>query len=152
MTFPGDGPWELPADAWHFGFMPASAGQRPVQFFAFLNQVRPRGGGTLVLTGSHRLVTPYLGRGEAFCMPRVRASLAAHPWLRGLWEPSDGGDRIQRYMNDGTIVDGVPLRVVELTGDVILKHCDCFHAAAPNRQTEPRMMLTGMLRPNRSQQ
>lgn len=154
VTFPGDGPWELPAGAWHFDFMPASAGHRPVQFFAFLNQVRPRGGGTLVLTGSHRLVAPYLGRGEVFRMPRVRASLAAHPWLRGLWEPG-GGDRIQRYMNDGTVVDGVPLRVTELTGqpgDVILMHCDCFHAAAPNRLAGPRMMLTGMLSPDRSQQ
>jgi len=53
-------------------------------------------------------------------------------------------------MNDGTVVDGVPLRVTELTGepgDVILMHCDCFHAAAPNRLTGPRMMLTGMLSP-----
>ena len=155
VTFPGDGPWELPTRAWHFDFMPASAGQRPVQFFAFLNQVRPRGGGTLVLTGSHRLVAPYLGRGEAFRMPQVRASLEVHPWLRGLWEPGDGSDRIQRYMNDGTVVDGVPLHVVELTGepgDVILMHCDCFHAAAPNRLTEPRMMLTGMVGPNHSEQ
>jgi hypothetical protein len=58
-------------------------------------------------------------------------------------------------MNDGAIVGGVPLRVVELTGesgDVILMHCDCFHAAAPNRRTEPRMMLTGIVYPNRSKQ
>ena len=58
-------------------------------------------------------------------------------------------------MNDGTIIDGVPLRVVELTGDpgdVILMHSDTFHAAAPNRLTEPRMMLTEMVSPNRSQQ
>jgi ectoine hydroxylase-related dioxygenase (phytanoyl-CoA dioxygenase family) len=70
--------------------MPVSAGRRPVQFFAVLNQVRPRGGGTLVLTG----------------------------------EP----------------------------GDVILMHCDCFHAAAPNRGTEPRMMLTGMIAPDHAEQ
>lgn len=155
VTFPGSGPWELPAREWHFDFMPASAGQRPVQFFAFLSQVRPRGGGTLALAGSHRLVAPYLGLGEAFRMPRVRASLAAHPWLRGLWEPGEGGDRIQRYMNDGTVIDGVPLRVAELTGepgDVILMHCDCFHAAAPNRLAEPRMMLTGMAGPGHSEQ
>jgi hypothetical protein len=55
--------------------------------------VRPRGGGTLVLTGSHRLVVPCLGCGEAFRLVRVRASLAAYPWLRGLREPSDSGDR-----------------------------------------------------------
>lgn len=155
VTFPHDGPWELPARAWHFDYMPVSAGPRPVQFFAFLNQVRPRGGGTLVLAGSHRLVAPYLGLGEAFRLDRVRTSLAAHPWLRGLWKPGDGDDRIQRYMNDGTSIDGIPLRVVELTGepgDVILMHSDTFHAAAPNRLTEPRMMLTEMIGPNRSEQ
>ena len=153
VTFPADGRWELPAREWHFDFMPASAGPRPVQFFAFLSPVRPRGGGTLVLTGSHRLVAPYLDGGEAFRMPRVRASLAAHPWLRGLWEPGHGGDRIQRYMHDGTVVDGVPLRVVELAGepgDVVLMHSDCFHAPAPNRRAEPRMMLTDMIENVRS--
>jgi ectoine hydroxylase-related dioxygenase (phytanoyl-CoA dioxygenase family) len=39
-------------------------------------------------------------------------------------------------------------RVVELTGepgDVVVMHSDCFHAAAPNRLAEPRMMLTGMI-------
>jgi len=29
----------------------------------------------------------------------------------------DEDGRIQRYMNDGTVIDGVPLRVVELTGE-----------------------------------
>jgi hypothetical protein len=133
VTFPQDGPWELPTRAWHFDCMPVSAGRRPVQFFAL----------------------PHLGLGEAFRLDRVRTSLAAHPWLRGLWEPGDDGDRVQRYMNDRTIIDGVPLRVVELTGepgDVILMHSDSFHAAAPNRLTEPRMMLTEMVSPNRSQQ
>lgn len=150
VTFPRDGPWELPTRAWHFDCMPVSDGHRPVQFFAFLNEVRPRGGGTLVLAGSHRLVAPYLSLGEAFRLDRVRSSLACHPWLRGLWKPTDGDDRIQRYMTDGTVIDGVPLRVVELTGepgDVILMHGDSFHAVAPNRLTEPRMMLTGMAGP-----
>jgi hypothetical protein len=153
VTFPGDGPWELPAREWHFDFMPAVAGPRPVQFFAFLSPVRPRGGGTLVLTGSHRLVAPYLG--EEFRMPRVRAALAAHPWLRGLWEPGHGGDRIQRYMHDGTVVGGVPLRVIELTGepgDVVLMHSDCFHAPALNRLAEPRMMLTDMIKRDKADQ
>lgn len=148
VTFPQDGPWELPARAWHFDCMPVSAGQRPVQFFAFLSQVRPRGGGTLVLTGSHRLVASHLSLGQEFRLDRVRSSLATHPWLRELWKPGDDADRVQRYMHHGTVIDGVPLRVIELTGepgDIILMHSDCFHAAAPNRLTEPRIMLTEMV-------
>jgi hypothetical protein len=35
-------------------------------------------------------------------------------------------------------------------GDVILMHSDTFHAAAPNRLTEPRMMLTEMISPSYS--
>jgi len=75
--------------------------------------------------------------------------------MGGLWKPGDDGDRMRCYMNDGTVIDGVPLRVVELTGkpgDVILMHSDCFHAAAPNRLTEPRMMLSEMVSPRRSHQ
>jgi ectoine hydroxylase-related dioxygenase (phytanoyl-CoA dioxygenase family) len=48
-------------------------------------------------------------------------------------------------MTEGTRIDDVDLRVVELTGragDVFVMHCDTFHAAAPNRQEEPRMMAT----------
>lgn len=150
VTFPADGRWELPVRGWHFDFMPASVEPRPVQYFAFLNEVRPRGGGTLVLAGSHRLVARYLRDGAAFRMPRVRASLGAHPWLHGLWDAGDDGDRTQRYLDDGAVVDGVPLRVVELTGepgDIVLMHSDCFHSAAPNRLDRPRMMLTEMVRP-----
>ena len=84
VSFPRDGEWGLPVREWHFDFMPEAAGPRPVQFFAFVDPVRPRGGGTLVLSGSHRLVAPYLGRGEELRMGEVRASLAEHPWLHGL--------------------------------------------------------------------
>lgn len=153
VTFPGRGAWELPDAGWHFDFMPAAAGQRPVQFFAFLSHVPPRGGGTLALAGSHRLVERYLGEGAAFRMGKVRAALTAHPWLRELWAPAPGGsgnpdDRIARYLGTETVVEGVPLRVVELTGepgDVVIMHCDTFHAAAPNRSNRPRMMLTEMI-------
>jgi hypothetical protein len=89
VTFPSDGPWQLPAREWHSDFMPASAGRRLVQFFAFLNQARPRSGGALVLTCSHRLVAPYLDHGEALRMARVRASLIA------TYNPAWGHRRVQ---------------------------------------------------------
>lgn len=155
VTFPGRGSWELPAAGWHFDFMPVSAEHqpRPVQYFAFLGQVAPRGGGTLALSGSHRLVARHLGDGESFRMGKVRTSLTAHPWLRDLFTPNgtgDPNDRIARYLGAEASIDGVPLRVVELTGepgDVVIMHCDTFHTVAPNRSSAPRMMLTEMIAP-----
>lgn len=54
-------------------------------------------------------------------------------------------------MREGSVVDGVPLRSVELTGeagDVFLMHCDCFHTAAPDCSDRPRMMATEMVAPD----
>lgn len=150
VSFPTEGAWELPVRGWHFDYMPASIQPRPVQVFAFLNAVRPGGGGTLVLSGSHRLVARYLSQGEQFRMPAVRAALAdRHRWLRGLWATGDEDNRTDRYMS-GTVIEGVDLRAVELVGepgDVVVMHSDCFHAVAPNRASEPRMMLTEMIVP-----
>ncbi len=52
-------------------------------------------------------------------------------------------DRIAAFMDGETIVDGVPLRVVELTGepgDMIFCHPLMVHCVAPNRGTRPRLM------------
>ncbi len=143
--------WDVPLTVWHNDFVPFDADHRlrSVQMFVLLNDIRPRGGATLVLTGSHQLVSKYADPAEDGPHPkRLRRSLgAAHPWLRELWE--DGDNRIQRYMVDGFEVDGVPLRVVELAGragDVFFMHCDAFHAAAPNCLDQPRMMATAMIR------
>jgi ectoine hydroxylase-related dioxygenase (phytanoyl-CoA dioxygenase family) len=46
-------------------------------------------------------------------------------------------------MDGETIVEGVPLRVVELTGepgDMVVCHPAMVHCAAPNRGTWPRFM------------
>ena len=46
-------------------------------------------------------------------------------------------------MDRETVVDGVPLRVVELTGepgDMVFCHPVMVHCAAPNRGTRPRFM------------
>jgi hypothetical protein len=154
VTFPSrERPWTLPTGgAWHNDFVPLrpGVGQRAVQLFTILRDLPARGGGTLVLTGSHRLVTRYIaGTGDAPHPSRIRPALGDHPWLRDLWEPPEAApadQRIQRYMTDGARIDGVDLRVVELTGqagDAFVMHCDCLHAAATaNRHDQPRMMAT----------
>ena len=52
-------------------------------------------------------------------------------------------DRIAAFMHRETIVDGMPLRVVELTGepgDMVVCHPVMVHCVAPNRDTRPRFM------------
>jgi hypothetical protein len=52
-------------------------------------------------------------------------------------------DRIAAFMDTETIVDGMPLRVVELTGepgDMVFCHPVMVHCVAPNRGTRPRFM------------
>jgi hypothetical protein len=153
VTFPsGDAEWDLPrGGAWHNDFVPLQqdAGVRAVQLFMILKDLPARGGGTLVLTGSHRLVTRYIdGSGEPPHPRELRRVLGEQQGLRELWEPSSrpsAGQRIRRFMTEGTRVGDVDLRVVELTGragDAFVMHCDTFHAIAPNCRDEPRLMTT----------
>lgn len=52
-------------------------------------------------------------------------------------------DRTAAFMDGETIVEGVPLRVVELTGepgDMVFCHPVMVHCRAPNRGVRPRFM------------
>lgn len=156
VTFPDPAvrTWTLPRDGWHNDFMPVRdrSDPRPLQLFVILDELPAGGGGTLVLTGSHRLIRRQLDHLGMDPHPRrLRALLGADPWLRELWQPGgdeSSADRIRRFMIDGHRVDDVELRVVELTGeagDAYLMHCDTFHCAAPNVAGRPRLMATGIL-------
>jgi len=153
VTFPSvDGEWDLPrGGAWHNDFVPLGedAGLRAIQLFVILKDLPARGGGTLVLTGSHHLITRYItDSGQAPHPRRLRQVLGEYPWLRDLWQPSQAPSaeqRILRFMTDGTRLGDVDLRVVELTGragDAFVMHCDTIHAPAPNGGAEPRLMAT----------
>src|SRR5215471_17914738 len=62
FSLPEPGPWVLP-DAWHMdcGFEQATWPVLSVKLFAFFGEVSPRGGGTMLLPGTHRLVDRYRG-------------------------------------------------------------------------------------------
>jgi hypothetical protein len=144
ITFPTPPPWTLPHSGWHVDFPPQAHDPMPaLRMFAYLSDVAPQGGGTLAIAGSHRLVIAGDGRERA---PQIRARLARRSdWLRDLWRPTPGGDRIRRFMTEGTTVDGVNLRVVELTGrpgDLIAWHPALLHNGSPNCRSTPRFMLT----------
>jgi hypothetical protein len=141
VTFPADGDWEIPASGWHLDSPPAPC-LLSVRMFAYLSEVPGRGGGTLVVEGSHRLAAAYPGAHSR----TVRDQLSRQdPWLREIWHPAGHEDRITALTDHGAEIGGVRLRVAELTGapgDVVLWHPALLHAAAPNTARRPRFMLT----------
>jgi hypothetical protein len=109
----------------------------------------PQGGGTLILSGSPRLLIrrerqiPASQRHESGARIWERFH-RSHPCLMALTghAPSPA-DRIAAFMDRETTVEGVPLRVVELTGeagDMVFCHPVIVHCVNPNRGTRPRFM------------
>ncbi len=146
LTFPAPGPWVLPSGSWHTDFWI----ERPswpalgVKVFAFLSDVEPGGGGTLVLSGSHRLVerfTEAIPSGTPGGFALWARMLRRDPWLRDVHDRGVEPERTRRLLGAEHAVDGVPISVLELTGragDVVLTHRDVLHAAAPNARSTPR--------------
>jgi hypothetical protein len=151
VTFPGPGAWEVPTRHWHWDNPCELHLDHPKALFvvSFIGSVAPRGGGTLILSGSPRLliqqerrIPAHQRRGSiATLRERFRRS---HPWLMALTgQAPSPADRIAAFMDGETIVEGVPLRAVELTGepgDMVFCHPVMVHCPAPNRGTRPRFM------------
>jgi ectoine hydroxylase-related dioxygenase (phytanoyl-CoA dioxygenase family) len=116
---------------------------------SFIGPVAPHSGGTLILSGSPRLLIqqerriPASQRRGSFATLRDRFH-RSHPWLMALTgQAPSPADRIAAFMDRETIVEGVPLRVVELTGepgDMVFCHPVMVHCVASNRGTRPRFM------------
>lgn len=151
LAFPGRTPWRIPTSGWHIDAYYASALSpvRGVKTFALFGDVAPRGGGTLMVSGSHRLTYKWFQENRPSFGARsaeMRRLLQKHPYVRDLHSPGDDEERIERFMRCVEDVDGIPLQVVEATGDagdVILVHPLVMHVAAPNNAAEPRFMVSG---------
>lgn len=70
-----------------------------------------------------------------------------YPWFGELATRGGGhkqeGDRIARFVERNTEIDGIEVGVVELVGepgDVVLCHPWLFHASSMNVQPQPRLM------------
>ncbi len=152
VTFP-TGAWDVPHQNWHLD-LPANASLdelEMIRVFTFLEPVRPRGGGTLYVAGSHRVVIDR-GRqaapGSRLRSSEIRALLQRdEPWFTALFGPG-GGDRVRRFMTEGACIEGARVQVEEMTGepgDLIVMHPATFHTIAPNGLDRPRMMLAQTL-------
>lgn len=139
FTRPNSETWFVPAGAWHLDVPRLASNQRPgVQLFTFLDEVCPRGGGTLVAAGSHRLLNT-----GAFIRSRdVKRKLGQDRFFKRLF--SDDGDRKNLLSETGN-VDGFEIEITELTGapgDAYLMDLRTLHTLAPNTAQHPRIMVT----------
>jgi len=151
VTMPSPGPWRIPAHVWHLDhpYTHPRFAIHGLNLFLLVDDVVAHGGGTLVVRSSHRVVDRFVESVEGLHdkkMKVLRAQFhARNPWFTELAdaEAQDGADRTERYMACDTEVDGVGVRVVELTGeagDVVLCHPWLVHNSAPNVQQRLRMM------------
>ena len=153
VTFPDPGgEWAIPATGWHVDSHQWSAGEVPgLVAFTFLDEVLPRGGGTLAITGSHYLTWQLCQRAGGFMKTGdMKSALAGEStWFADLWrQPVTGRDQLRRYLDDGAVAGGTHVRVAELCGqpgDVVLMNTRVLHAAAPNALGRPRLMLADFL-------
>ena len=140
FTLPNASRWSVPGTIWHLDIPRLPSGRPPgIQMFTFLNTVNPGGGGTLVVTGSHRLLND-----RGFIRSRqLKRHLKREPYFRDLMS-KNLPDR-HRFVEQPGRVGDVELQVVELhggPGDVYLMDMRILHTLAPNASCVPRMMLT----------
>ncbi|HKN01405.1 MAG TPA: phytanoyl-CoA dioxygenase family protein [Candidatus Binataceae bacterium] len=141
--------WDVPHANWHldiFGELGLQPVLEEVTVFAFLDTLLPEAGATVAVTGSHRLVQELsAGRKSKLRSKEGRKLLEqSHAWLKDLLSAGTGEARKQRFMHDGSVVRGIPLRVVEIIGapgDVVVMHPAILHTAAANCGTTPRLAL-----------
>lgn len=140
LTLPNATTWTLPYQHWHLDLPRLPDGKIPgVQIFACLDTVATGGGGTLAVTGSHRL----LNEGVRISSGDLRKRLKREPYFAELM--SNNPDDRLRFMRAVGHVGDVELQVVEMTGeagDVYFMDLRMLHTVAPNALQTPRLMLT----------
>ena len=122
-----------------------------VQVISIFGDVAPRAGGMQLVEGSHRHIAKVMAGEEVPVKHAARRKLImrSHPFFVDLATPGAPEDRVARFMERGETVEGVPLRVVELSGqagDVFLVHPRTLHCRPTNTGTEPRFMLSALAR------
>lgn len=150
VVFPeqSDIPWEVGYD-WDLSGMIRSDLNRLLGVYTFYSSVVHQGGGTLVVEGSHRLVMSFYDRMTPTDLKQSKQVhknrfLESHSYFAELsGKVKDRSDRTRRFMEETTVIDDVPVRVVELTGepgDAIFYHSALLRGASPNLSDVPRFV------------
>jgi hypothetical protein len=142
LNLPDPCAWTMPT-GWHADSPRLASGRAiGVQLFAFLDVVEPGGGGTFVVTGSHRL----LNNGRFMSVTEVRDRFQSHPFFRRFEAEAPAGVEDRARLLSETHRDGdVELKILELTGqpsDAYFTDLRLAHTGRPNGSDHPRMMIT----------
>jgi hypothetical protein len=158
VSFPDTERWHLPGrdGFWHSDLGGRGSVDDPlpsVRIFAVFGDVAPRGGGTLLVTGSDRIIMRYVT-----AHPDVERTLKADvawnravPWLAELTltelpterDHQEDEDRRRRFMETVTDIDGIPAQVIEACGqpgDVFVCAPWTIHCKPPNASCSPRFL------------
>lgn len=132
----------VPSSIWHSDTpnIPGE-GLSGVIVLGFINHVQPRGGGTMVITGSHRLFETST---SAITSKMAKRRLKKYPYFRELLSKKTT-DR-ERFLEEPGYVNDIELKVVELTGepgDAYFVNGSMLHTLTRNYQPHPRMMVRG---------
>lgn len=156
ISFPsGKNTWGVPSAVWHtdFDYLAPRSRLFGLIVFSFLRDTPAHSGSTVVVAGAHRLIQQFVGTRSPKTLAKMKktrqAFLQSDPWLRALSSQDMGSGRRRRIVESGSTVNGVDVRVVELTGkagDVILGHPWLLHATAVNCGNQPRMMRVARIR------
>ena len=136
----------MPHRLWHPDFGPDVPADHlaAVKLWALCAPVAPGGGGTPQLAGSHALFARYLSSRPGLSYVDAKVGfLRSHPWLQELTTDRGEADRNRRLLDVEVDIDGLPARVVEVTGDagdVVIAHGWVFHSIAANATPAPRLM------------
>lgn len=132
----------VPSSMWHLD-VPVLPGAGAVGVIAlgFINEVRACGGGTMVLAGSHRLLET---ESEPIKSKHAKRRLRKYAFIRELMDK--GAVNRERLLSETACVNGIELKVVELTGspgDIFFVNPSLLHTITKNHLEEPRMMVRG---------
>ena len=150
LMFPTPREWNVASRSWHVDhdYLDPLVPLRELKVHALFGDIEPRAGGMHVLSGSHRVVAGYFARhsvSPGAPGARLRKSLmASHPYLVALETDGEPAARIARFVDCEEEVDGVQVRVVELTataGDLVLMHPLLLHSRPTNAGRAPRFLL-----------
>lgn len=154
VNFPDTDPasWYIPNTGWHVDYHYTHNEDRlfGLRVFTFLSESKPRGGGTLIVSGSHRLVARFASeltleeRSLKYALLQKRF-LQSNPWLQRLTQEDEHqAGRVQAFMEKSHRIDDVEIRVEQMSGrpgDILLMHPWLLHVRSPHSGTHPRFML-----------